>query len=369
MYLDSYNNNTYVKCLKELNEGLSRINSFLSRIEANAHIRDIEEIIELYSSIFNSPLLKDHFLFKTQRIYKPLYLSDPGPYTKANSYWHISIKPTSEIIKWLDEVYELQITRLLRFFKHAFSRINNFFINLDKTALQKFKTLFSQIKNETQTFLQYVDHRALLEKKDKLDEDKLLKIPFGGLFYTAHLKNLKSILSLGILSHNSAHSRGLVDEDISNRQVNDRRNRMVQAVGGNIHDFSPLYFNPRNPMLYYLCKQKRKEDLVLLRVNPHILLEQNVCFSDGNAAASATRFYNNLSEFNQLNWEIIRNEYWTNYPDGKRIKCAEVLVKEKVPLEYITNIYVYNENALSQILSIFPNHLGINTSINSKLYF
>ncbi len=35
------------------------------------------------------------------------------------------------------------------------------------------------------------------------------------LFYTAHLKNLKSILNLGIISHNSSHSGGLVTEDIS----------------------------------------------------------------------------------------------------------------------------------------------------------
>lgn len=369
MYLDSYNDNIYIECLKELNDGLSRINSFLKNLEANAHIRDIEEIIGLYNSIFNSPLLKDHFLFKTERIYKPLYLSDPGPHTKANSYWHVSMKATSAPLKWLDEVYNNQITRLLRFYKHAFSRINNFFINLNNTALQKFKTLFSQIRNETETYLQYVHHRALLEKKQKLDEDKLERIPFGGLFYTTHLRNLKSILSMGILSHNTAHSRGLVNEDISNQQVNDRRNRIVREMGGNIHDFTPLYFNPRNPMLYYLCKQKRKEDLALLRINPHILLEDNVCYSDGNAAARATRFYNNLSEFNLLNWEVIRNEYWTNYPDGKRIKCAEVLVKEKVALEYITNIYVYSENALDHILPNFPNHLGIRSSVNARLYF
>ena len=31
-----------------------------------------------------------------------------------------------------------------------------------------------------------------------------------------------------------------------------------------------------------------------------------------------------------------------NYPDGKRIKCSEVLVKKMIPMYYVTDIFTFN---------------------------
>jgi len=122
-------------------------------------------------------------------------------------------------------------------------------------------------------------------------------------------------------------------------------------------------------MLYYLCKNMDKSNLILLKVNPHILLTDNVAFSDGNAAVRTTNFYTNIEDFNKLSWNVIQNEYWTNYPDGKRIKCSEVLVKNKIPMYYITDLLTFNQESLEKILPLFPNHLGINVSINNRMYF
>ena len=98
-------------------------------------------------------------------------------------------------------------------------------------------------------------------------------------------------------------------------------------------------------------------------------MEQDVSFSDGNAAASSTKFYTDINDFNNLNWTIIQNEYWTNYPDGKRIKCSEVLVKKKIPIFYVTDIFVYNFDSFEKLISLFPNHLGIKLKIESRLYY
>jgi hypothetical protein len=49
--------------------------------------------------------------------------------------------------------------------------------------------------------------------------------------------------------------------------------------------------------------------------------------------------------------------------------CSKVLAKEKIPPFYIDEIFVYSEEALENILPLFSNHLGINSSINKKLYF
>lgn len=369
MFLNSYNENLYIKCLDKLTQGLSKIESILKAIGTDNNFREIDSVTDIYIEIFNQEELNGHLKCDIERIYKPLYIGDPPLHTKGNSYWHINIEIVSDELNWLDSIYEFQISRLLKLFKRTFSRIDNFFITLSSEQIRKYQLIISKVKTETETYLKFVDHREIISKRRKLEDNKLSKIPFGGLFYMTHIKNIESILELGILSHNLAHSKGLVSEDISNKQVNERRNREVASLDGNIHDFAPLYFNPKNPMLYYLCQNMDKTDLILLKINPHILLVENVAFSDGNAAVKTTHFYNNIDDFNNLNWEVINDEYWTRYPDGKRIRCSEALVRDEIPLYYITDLYVYNQGPLNSILPLFPNHLGINTSIAPELYF
>lgn len=369
MYLESYNSNLYISCLDKLTQGLSEVEELYNQIETNEDFKNIDSIINVFDELFGQEIFTKHLAYKVERIYKPLYLSNPGPHSKGNSYWHINLNLATEELSWLDGLYNSQIQRLLKLYKHTFSKIDNFLITLNPSQIRKYQTIISDVQQETKTFLEYSYHRDVVSKKAKLDPQKLTKIPFGGLFYTAHIDNIKSILDIGILSHNLAHSKGLVTEDISNKQVNERRNRIVETLDGNIHDYAPLYFNPRNPMLYFLCKNMDKRKLVLLKVNPHILLTDNVAFSDGNAAVMTTNFYNNIDDFNKLNWNVIQNEYWTNHPDGKRIKCSEVLVRDKIPMFYITDLFTYNQETLEKILPYFPNHLGIKVSINNKFYY
>jgi len=126
-------------------------------------------------------------------------------------------------------------------------------------------------------------------------------------------------------------------------------------------------------MMFALCKQKEKKDLVLIRVNPHILLSTKVYFSDGNASVKSTRFYNDLSDFNKLNWDLLNAGSWNDYEfgikEGRRLRCSEVLVKNKIPKQFINDIFVYDQNSLDKILNSFPNHLGIVSGIDNNLYF
>jgi len=244
---------------------------------------------------------------------------------------------------------------------------------MNSGQLNNYQQVFEKIKKEVKVFIDSVDKREVLSKREQLKTELLTKIPFGGLFYITHLDNVASILNLGILSHNLAHSKGFVSTDISNQQVNARRNRVAPNLGGNIHDYTPLYFNHKNPMLYTLCKNSDRNKLILLKVNPHILLADNVSFSDGNASVRSTKFYKNIDEFNKLNWNLLNKGSWYNYEfgiqEGRRIMCSEVLAKEKIPSYYIDEIFVYSEETLEHILPMFPNHLGIKANRNKSLYF
>lgn len=372
-FLEIYNQNIYINILKSLCTELTSIENFLKNIGEHENFKEIDELEIYYNKIFKDEAISKHINFKIEKIYKSLYLTNPGPHNKGNSYFHLTLKLSSEAILSLDIFYKSILSNLLKFYKHLFSKIDNYFISLNSEQLDKYNVILEEIKYNVKQFLDNVENREVISKREKLNEQQLNNIPFGGLFYIAHIDNIESILKHGILSHNLANEMELTKVDISNQTVNARRNRFETSLGGNIHDFAPLYFNHKNPMLYTLCKNKDRNTLVLLRINPHILLADNVSFSDGNAATKATHFFSNIDDFNKLNWQLIKQGSWYNYQfgieEGRRIMCSEALVHNKIETYYINDIFVYDEVVLDKIMPLFPNHLGIKTSVNKKLYF
>lgn len=368
-YLEKYNQNIYISILKLLFSELSDIELFLQSISDKNDFKNIDDLEKKYNSIFTHDLITKHINFKIDKIHKALYLRTPETFDKGNSYFHLTLKLSSNEIIWLDVLYNSVLSKLIKFYKHLFSKIDNYLISFNSEQLVKYQSVLTEIKKEVEVFLEFSENREIVDKRKKLDTQHLSKIPFGGLFYVCHIDNISSILNLGILSHNVAHKEGLVRNDISDQSVNSLRNRFEKSLGGNIHDFAPLFLHLRNSTFFRWCKSEDKNNLILLKVNPHILLADNVAFSDGNAAVRTTKFYQNIDDFNKLNWQVIKDDYWTNYPDGKRIKCSEVLVQHKIPLYYVNELLVYSEETLDKILPLFPNHLGILTSVNKKIYF
>lgn len=73
------------------------------------------------------------------------------------------------------------------------------------------------------------------------------------LEHMVHHTNLDNVLANGLLSHNLAHQRGFIKQDISMSEVQVRRASKNIEIDGTIyplHDFVPFYFNSRNPMHY-----------------------------------------------------------------------------------------------------------------------
>lgn len=372
-YIDFYNQNVYIEVLKAIYSELNSLEQFLNSIGESQNFKEIDDLVDYYEKTFSDHVVSKHIICKIDRVYKALYLSNPGPYDKWNSYFHLTLKLSSEEILLLDELYDNLLSDLLKFYKHLFSKIDNYFISFNSEQLNKYNIILDEIKSNVGNFLQFSENRDVISRRQRLNEQQLSNIPFGGLFYITHIDNIESILKHGILSHNLANEMNLEKVDISNQAVNARRNRFETTLGANIHDFAPLYFNHKNPMLYTLCKNKDRNDLVLLRINPHILLADNVSFSDGNAATRTTSFFKNIVDFNKINWQLIKQGSWYNYQfgieEGRRIMCSEALVKNKIETYFINDIYVYDTIVLNKILPLFPNHLGIKTSVNKKLYF
>jgi len=185
------------------------------------------------------------------------------------------------------------------------------------------------------------------------------------LYHMTYISNLTSIITNGLLSHNKAYERGLIEVDISNPDVQDIRANLP-IYERPLHEYVPLYFSPRNPMLY--SRKEHQEDIVIIGIDPQLLLETNVIFSDGNAASKGTQFYRGVQMLNQLQWNIIRAKFWCDFEDGKRIKCAEVLVYPTVAPNRIKAIFYRSEKHSNAILATIQ-RTDIIGMVDPDLYF
>ena len=163
------------------------------------------------------------------------------------------------------------------------------------------------------------------------------------LFHITSIDNLPSIARSGLLSHNLAHKRHK-PTDISLKEVQKRRSNKTDPIYCRpLHDYVPLFFRARNAMLFS-CRDLQPR-LAVLYVNSSVLLRPNIVFTDGNAAAIETRFFNRVDDLQCLDWRCLKAKYWTQFEDGKRKRGAEVLIPDKIASKFVSHVVVFSSDA------------------------
>jgi len=194
----------------------------------------------------------------------------------------------------------------------------------------------------------------------------LAKYDIQYLYHMTSIENLSSILNYGLVSHNQAHRWDLTKADISDVDVQDiRQRKFVNKI--RLHNYVPLYFNPKNPMLYR--RKNLQNNIAILAINPLVLFKKNTVFSDGNASCRNTSFYTNIKMLSELNWETIWTTYWHNKYDGKRIRCAEVLVYPDLAVDQIFKVYCKSKQASLAVTNNMPAGISLPVEVNKCLYF
>jgi hypothetical protein len=166
------------------------------------------------------------------------------------------------------------------------------------------------------------------------------------------IENIPSVMEYGILSNKLAES--LPHVSVAMESVQQKRAEKKLPDGKVLHDCANVYFHARNPMMYK--RRNESDNLCILQVSKEILKIDGVWISDGNAAASAkyVKFCRPCEMDAYLNYEYIFAERWSDMPSfygspRKHAKCAEVLVPERIPSEYITGAYVVNESCKQKL--------------------
>lgn len=189
------------------------------------------------------------------------------------------------------------------------------------------------------------------------------------LHYITPIANLSSIIQLGILSHNQVER--IKHESVAMAEIQDLRAKKSVPGGKQLHDYANLYFHARNPMMYK--RRAQHEDLCVVSVAADILDLPGVIVSDSNAAAADyyVRFAAAPEGLRIVNMQETFAESWDspNYFEKCRLrskKCAEVLVPNQVPPDFLRGVYMSGEIALQKY-----NALGLTlpARIDPHLFF
>ncbi len=188
------------------------------------------------------------------------------------------------------------------------------------------------------------------------------------LHYIAAISNVASIMRHGILSHKKAEK--VPHYSVAMQEIQDRRAKKVVPSGRPLHDYVNLYICARNKMLFK--RRDRHGDLCVLRVSTDVLDLPNVVLTDQNASSRWARFTPAPEGLEIVNRELVFAEYWT-HPENEieefrhgSIKCAEVLVPDRVDPRHIDGAYVSGMEA-KRALEVLD--LSISVTVDPHLFF
>ena len=142
------------------------------------------------------------------------------------------------------------------------------------------------------------------------------------IFHMTDSSNLKNILLHGLQNHYNSYRQ----VDISNQEVNARREKVEQIYGHKIHDYVPFYFNPRNAMLY---RNRNNARVIILGLDVRVIKDHQDGFliSNRNASADEAKFSKYL-------------------PDLRSIYVKDQISKKAIEDQLAGDLEMYNINVI-----------------------
>ncbi len=198
-----------------------------------------------------------------------------------------------------------------------------------------------------------------------------MKIPeIKSLYYITHINNLPSILDRGILSHSQVEETNIDFTPIYDNQIVNKRQEKYTPDNSSLWQYANLYFQPRNPMMYRVIKEKGYKNLAVVAIKPSVMDSEKVMITDGNAANDPTNFFSVKDGIKILRqqWSIIRNEWWNQDDGSKRKIMAECLIPNCISPDYIQSIFVA-EYQVKQKLEEIIGSRSVNVISEPNMFF
>lgn len=184
------------------------------------------------------------------------------------------------------------------------------------------------------------------------------------IFRLTHYGNLEFTLLNGIYCRNSEEADPNYI-NIGHRNLIDKRGKRIVPISpkGVLNDYVPFYFAPKSPMLYSIYRKNvdgftgKQKDIIYLVSSVETIVNANIqfAFTNGHAYEIISKFYNQTTDLNKVDWELMGATYWNNTEfdnDRMRRRMAEFLIYQFVPAKCILAIVVSDEKTLGIVESI-----------------
>ena len=198
-----------------------------------------------------------------------------------------------------------------------------------------------------------------------------------------HIENLRIILRDGMFAPNVRRYPDYIN--IGDESLIEQRGiyNVPIAPGGVLSDYVPFYFGGRSPMLlniktgYRGIKQRDQREIVYVCTHIDTVTHTcpEFCFTDGHAKDRLTAFFNNLSDLDRVDWDVVEKSFWQSTeddPDRMRRKQAEFLVKNYVPLNCLSGIIVFDTTSHGKVAEMMQETgitLPIHIDTKRKYYY
>ena len=108
--------------------------------------------------------------------------------------------------------------------------------------------------------------------------------------------------------------------------------------GKGLQNFVRVSFVKDHPMLFIAQNDGRITSPVVLEINVELIYKKATRYATQNAAKNGITAETTFEKFNSIKFPLLRRRYFDLSAEEKPFYQAEILVLEKIPLEYITNI-------------------------------
>lgn len=181
------------------------------------------------------------------------------------------------------------------------------------------------------------------------------------LFHITHLDNVAGILSRGLLCRNRIEDLHVPYMDLSDADCQARRTcRDLDGRNVDLHDYVPLFIEPRNAMLYRLQRALGEsgaaDELAILEVSADAAQWGASLLADGIASSPVTQIFRarDAAGWEALDWDALRCRSWLDQPDpqaAKRRRMAEVMVNSHLQRRHIQKVWLKSPSALEGLRS------------------
>ncbi len=189
------------------------------------------------------------------------------------------------------------------------------------------------------------------------------------IYHITHIDNVLNISeTTKLVSDAHRIKNGLNCLLVGMSTIKKRRINEIEVIchpGTKVGDYVPFYFCPRSVMLYILHRANHpeltyrsgQESMVHLEADFNTVVRWAMAnrvrwaFSDGNAGAYITTFYDDPAHIEKLDWDaIVANDF--RDPKVKEGKQAEFLVFDTLPWMLIEKIGTSNELVATRVRTI-----------------